>query len=70
MRMPTLFPPDEQKCTYVRYDQRWDTDSEGTTPRRRFNLQLDDLSLIPRLREIGQSYAEEHVRLEHLDPRP
>jgi hypothetical protein len=69
MQMPTLFPPDEQKCTYVRYDQRLE-DNDGSGTRRPFNARLDDLSLIPKLQEMGRRYAEEHVRLEHLDPRP
>jgi hypothetical protein len=70
LQVPTLLSRDEQKCTYVRYDQRLDLPTEGTSLGRPFSFRLDDLSLIPRLREIGQRYAEEHVRPEHLDPRP
>ena len=70
MQVPTLLSRDEQKCTYVRYDQRLDLPSDGTGLGRPFTFKLDDLSLIPRLREIGQRYAGEHVRPEHLDPRP
>jgi len=70
LQVPTLLSRDEQKCTYVRYDQRLDLPTDSTTPGRPFTFKLDDLTLIPRLQEIGQRYAEEHVRAEHLDPRP
>ncbi|HUB87580.1 MAG TPA: patatin-like phospholipase family protein [Verrucomicrobiae bacterium] len=33
------------------------------------HMQLDDLKLIPLLQELGQEYAEKHVRREHLHPR-
>jgi hypothetical protein len=69
LEAPSLLASSEQKCTYVRYDQRLDLLGDGTKRGLPFAPRLDDLSLIPRLREIGQRYAEEHVRLEHLDPR-
>jgi patatin-like phospholipase len=61
---PTLFSASEQKFTYVRYDQSLDTQLELQA-----RAEIDDLSLIPKLQEIGEHYAATHVRREHLYPR-
>jgi hypothetical protein len=61
LEAPSLFPPSEQKFTYVRYDQPI-TAAAGEP-------ELDDLGAIPLLQETGQRYAEQHVRDEHLEAR-
>jgi hypothetical protein len=69
LERPALFDAEEQKFTYARYDQPLD----ATHPRMKKlpgrQALLDDLTLIPLLRELGQEYADKHVRKEHLDPR-
>lgn len=57
---PSLFGAAEQKFTYVRYDQPFDS-KEGD---------MDDLRLIPVLQRMGREYAARHVQREHLYPRP
>jgi hypothetical protein len=66
---PNLLASSEQKFTYVRYNQAFDAPSLrsiGPTPLR---ADLDDLSLMPALRDIGKAYAEQNLRQEHLRPR-
>lgn len=66
---PTLLPAEQQKFTYVRYDQRIDAGDDKTLLPPLMKAKLDDLRLIPKLQELGQRYAEQHVAPEHLDPR-
>ncbi len=65
---PTLLPADQQKFTYVRYNAAMDTTEVGV-PLTARDLQLDNLKMIDRLREMGRSYADRHVKREHLWPR-
>ena len=58
--VPLLLPPAEQKFSYVRYNVQMDTPEVGV-PLSERELKLDNLAAIPRLREIGQAYAREHV---------
>lgn len=67
---PTLFSANEQKFTYVRYDQAFDAAHANAHRLSKAEAELDDLTLIPLLQHIGREYATEHVRLEHLFPRP
>jgi len=60
----TLLRWDEKKFTYVRYDQVL----RAADPEDK--AQLDDLTQIPSLINSGKEYAGEHVRREHLYPRP
>ena len=64
--MPTMLPLEEQKFTYVRYNQALDTLSaelRGPTP---IKADLDNLALLPLLKRIGTIYAEENVHRAHL----
>ena len=66
---PTLFSSEEQKFTYVRYDQSIESmfgEAGGFTRQR---AALDNLAVIPLLRTAGRQYAEANVRPEHLYPR-
>jgi len=70
LELPSLFGGQEQKFTYARYDEPLDA---ATHPEIRqlpgSQAQLDDLTIIPLLKKLGQAYAEKHVRKEHLHPR-
>ncbi len=59
--------PGPRWFSYVRYNQSYKTETVEklleTDPRL---SQLDAVQAIPFLREIGQAYAKEHVRMEHL----
>ena len=61
---PTLLAANEQKFTYVRYDQPFEPQAPGA------EAGMDDLRLIPRLQAAGRDYASAHVRRDHLYPRP
>jgi patatin-like phospholipase/acyl hydrolase len=53
--------------TYVRYNQTYKADTLKALLQREARVaQLDAISAIPVLRELGRKYADEHVRLEHL----
>ena len=55
--------------SYARYDVQFEElPTTGSGSRRTFPI--DDPSSLSRLREIGESYAEQHVLPEHLFPRP
>ncbi|MGD0745219.1 MAG: patatin-like phospholipase family protein [Verrucomicrobiota bacterium] len=69
LEMPTLLDRPEQKFTYARYDQPLDATHPKFKQLPGGQAQLDDLKLIPWLREVGVEYAKEHVRKEHLYPR-
>jgi hypothetical protein len=69
LEMPTLFNEQEQKFTYARYDQPLDATHPKIKQLPGGQAQLDDLTLIPLLRELGKEYADAHVRQEHLHPR-
>ena len=58
--VPLLLPPAEQKFSYARYNVQMDTPEVGV-PLSERELKLDNLAAIPRLREIGQAYARQHV---------
>ncbi|MGD0294547.1 MAG: patatin-like phospholipase family protein [Terracidiphilus sp.] len=59
--------PGTRWFSYVRYNQFYETETVEkllqTNPRL---SQLDAIHAIPVLREIGQAYAKEHVKMEHL----
>ena len=65
---PTLLSAEQQKFTYVRYNAAMDTTEVGV-PLTNRDLRLDNLKIIDRLREMGRTYADSHVRPEHLWPR-
>jgi Patatin-like phospholipase len=69
LNAPTLFTAGEQKFTYVRYDQAFDAQHSKAEQLSKAEADLDDLNLIPLLRQMGREYASEQVRLEHLFPR-
>jgi hypothetical protein len=69
MEMPNLFSEPEQKFTYARYDQPLDSTIPDIKKLPGSQAQLDDLKLIPLLKRLGEKYAGEHVRKEHLHPR-
>jgi hypothetical protein len=56
-----------RKCTYLRYDHSF-TSAEIEQAKRygKAAITLDNLRLIPFLREVGSRYAEEHVRVADL----
>jgi len=59
--------PGSRWFSYVRYDQSYKTETvERLLQTDRRLSQLDAVHAIPFLREIGQAYAKEHVKLEHL----
>jgi hypothetical protein len=66
---PSLLSAEEQKFTYVRYDQSFDAawGAELNVPRQESSL--DDLRVMPLLQRMGQAYAAQHVQREHLFPR-
>jgi patatin-like phospholipase/acyl hydrolase len=64
---PSLLDSAQQRFTYVRYDQ--DLDQLDSRKLRRHETAIDNLRLMPTLRDIGQEYADSHVRFEHLWPR-
>jgi patatin-like phospholipase/acyl hydrolase len=66
---PTLLRAAEQKFTYVRYDQSLDAACGAGEQMTKAEAELDDLTLIPLLRQLGQDYAGQHVRWEHFFPR-
>jgi len=59
--------PGSRWFSYVRYNQSYNTETVEqllqTDPRL---SKLDAVHAIPFLREIGQAYAKEHVKMEHL----
>jgi len=66
---PTLLGPDQQKFTYVRYDDPLDSNNYpkiADLPGEQ--IALDDISLIPLLQELGAEYARK-VQVEHFYPR-
>jgi uncharacterized protein len=64
---PSLLAAEEQKFSYVRYDQEGEqTNVDDLT---QADVPLDDLTLIPFLQKLGRTYAAEHVRLEHFFAR-
>lgn len=67
LNQPTLLDQDHQCYSYVRYDQDLDRlDSRKLSSRE---TKIDNLELMPMLREIGREYANAHVKFEHLWPR-
>lgn len=69
LRMPTLLNQNEQKFTYVRYDQPFEVMVPQSNSSPRAQVRLDDLKLIPLLQKTGNEYAHGHVRREHFYPR-
>ena len=64
--IPTLLSPEAQLFSYVRYEQQLDQlESRKLT---RAETQIDNLSVLPVLQEIGRNYAAQHVQLSHLFP--
>jgi patatin-like phospholipase/acyl hydrolase len=69
LQTPSLLSTSEQKFTYVRYNVRMDEAPE--VKRRRLGAAtVDNLKLMPILKEIGRDYAERYVTADHLHPRP
>jgi hypothetical protein len=64
---PSLLPAGRQLFTYARYNRRLDVSENKGEPAPIPNAALDDLTLIPKLQELGSAYAEANVRDEHLD---
>ncbi len=57
----------QRKFTYFRYDHAYQSDEiEAARKYGKAGLTLDNVALIPLLREIGRKYAEAHVRGEDL----
>jgi hypothetical protein len=65
---PTLLPDAAQRFTYVRYNVAMDSREIGL-PLTRKELELDNLKMMPRLRDIGRDYAAANVNAAHLWPR-
>ncbi|MEM9881456.1 MAG: patatin-like phospholipase family protein [Planctomycetota bacterium] len=65
---PSLLDASEQKFAYLRYNRRLDVAGDASLLPPLAKAKLDDLSLIPELRELGRDYAERHVHPEHLFP--
>jgi patatin-like phospholipase/acyl hydrolase len=64
---PGLLSAAEKKFAYVRYNRRFnDTDAPQLASGRRMPFALDNLELIPFLRDAGREYAEQHVIGAHL----
>ena len=56
-----------KQFSYVRYDHLFTTDEMNLARQiNRSGITLDNLMLIPFLRELGARYAEGHVKAEHL----
>jgi hypothetical protein len=66
---PSLLAANEQKFTYVRYDQAFDAGQAEGRKLSGAEGDMDDLTLIPMLQEMGRDYAAQHVRRDHLYPR-
>lgn len=65
--LPTLLSAASQLFSYVRYDQR--LDQLRARQLTRAQTQIDNITMLPTLQEIGRQYAEQNVRLAHLFPR-
>jgi patatin-like phospholipase/acyl hydrolase len=68
LRTAGLLTAGEKKFAYVRYNQVFDGKDVEVSAGRRARFTLDNLELIPFLQEKGRSYAEEHVKADHLLP--
>jgi len=56
-----------KQFSYVRYDHLFTPDEMNLAKKTsRSGLKLDNLTLIPLLRELGSRYAQAHVKAEHL----
>jgi len=66
LRTPTLFAAGEQKFTYARYDLAFDRDLDR--PLAAAEAAMDNLKLMPVLKEAGMRYASRSVMAEHLYP--
>ena len=66
---PSLFPANEQKFTYVRYDESFEAAQAEAQLLSKAEAEMDDLTMVPLLQKMGKTYVEKHVRFEHLFPR-
>jgi hypothetical protein len=66
---PSLLGTQEQKFTYVRYDQPFVVNPIKDKEFVKGGTELDNVRLKPLLRKVGKEYAEKHVCAEHLYPR-
>ena len=66
---PSLLAAQEQKFTYVRYDQPFEPARVPGGRGAGSSGEMDDVSLIPALQQAGREYAARHVRRDHLYPR-
>jgi predicted acylesterase/phospholipase RssA len=69
LELPALLTAQEQKFTYARYDHPLDEKHPRIKELPEQEIALDDLKMIPLLRELGKEYAKEHVSIEHFHPR-
>ena len=66
---PGLFAPAEKKFTYVRYNREFKADETAELARATgLKFDLDNLGLIPFLKNAGRAYAAESVKRGHLFP--
>ena len=62
-----LLRPDEKKFAYMRYNRLFEpAETEALLAATRQKFTLDNVELIPYLRDAGQRYAETAVRREHF----
>lgn len=62
-----LLRPEEKKFAYMRYNRQFDpVETEALFAATGQKFTLDNVELIPYLREIGQRYADASVRREHF----
>jgi hypothetical protein len=69
LEMPTLLYQHEQKFTYARYDYPLDERHPKIAQLSQGQFQLDNLKMIPLLQELGEEYAEKHIRRAHFYSR-
>lgn len=62
---PSLLSSEEQKFSYARYNCKMDTEEAGV-PLTEKELQMDNLSSIERLQQIGRDYAAQSVSAHDL----
>ncbi|MBL4852574.1 MAG: patatin-like phospholipase family protein [Gammaproteobacteria bacterium] len=66
LRQPSLILESQQLFTYVRYNHLFD--KKNSLKLSANDIKIDNLSAIPLLQELGQEYAENAVKMEHLFP--
>ena len=69
LNAPSLFGPGEQKFSYVRYDQTFNSEWGSAVKGNRTDMRLDKIENMSMFQVIGREYAQTHVKREHLFPR-